>query len=100
MLDGHVDPAIDDGIEQVLVVKIVYLSGCYRIIAANGSHAFRGHFAKRHVMRQTNMRVRLQRFDSMIGTYVCLEQMQVRMVSPLAIEREARRPYAAQIPEA
>ena len=99
VLDGHVDPAVDDGIEQVLVVKIVHLPGRCRIIAADRPHAFRGHFAKRHVMRQTDLRVRLQRFDGMVGTDVGLEQMQVRTVSPLAIEREARRPYTAQIPE-
>jgi hypothetical protein len=97
--DGHIDPAVDDGIEEMLVVKIVRLPGRYRVVAANRQHAFRGDFAKRHMMRETDLCVRLQRFDGVVGTDVRLEQMQVGAVGPLAIEREAGRPYAAQIPE-
>ena len=50
-------------------------------------------------MRQTDLRVRLQHFDGMVGTHVRLEQMQVRMVRSLAIERKARWPDTAQIPQ-
>jgi hypothetical protein len=50
-------------------------------------------------MRETDVRVRLQRFDDVVGADVRLEEMQIRTVGPLAIEREAGRPYAAQIAE-
>src|SRR5262249_28233138 len=95
VLDGHVDPAADDGIEEVLVIKIVQLPRRCHVIAADCQHALRGDFAKRDVMRETDLRVRLQRFDGVIGPDVCLEQMQVRTVGPVTLEREARRPYAA-----
>jgi len=38
------------------------------------------------MMRQTHLRVRLQRFDGVLGAYVRLEQMQVRPGGPCAIE--------------
>jgi hypothetical protein len=39
VLDSHVDSAVDDGIEEVLVVKIVGLPGRCRVITADHQHA-------------------------------------------------------------
>jgi hypothetical protein len=75
VLDGHVDPAAHDGIKKVLVVKIVQLPRRYRVITTDRQHALRGHFARRDVMRETDLRVRLQRFDGVVGTDVSFEQM-------------------------
>ena len=55
--------------------------------------------AKGQHLRETDLRVRLQRFDGVVGTDVGLEQMQIRPIGPVALEREARRPYAAEIPK-
>src|SRR5262245_58227771 len=99
VLEGHVDPAVDNSIEEMLVVKIVQLPRRCCVIAADRQHALRGDFAKCDVMRQTDLRLWLQPFDGVIGTDVCLEQMQVCTVGPVTLEREARRPYATEIPK-
>src|SRR5262245_39043449 len=57
VLNGDIDPAVNDGIEAVLVIKIINLPSRCLVVAADRQHALHRDFTKRHVMRQTDLRV-------------------------------------------